>query len=1075
MAQIRGIERKQEVKSGTEWRDLRTRSEKFRDWITDGDGILQMAVMIVAVMAVFPVVAELLFVGGMLLFWWISRLQFSLPFRLPSAENLLDPNDIDLATKKPGKASGIAFLGNEIRTKRELWFKRSDISTHILVFGTTGAGKALPDNAPVHTPRGWVRMDQLSVGQRVSTPDGRSAAVVGVYPQGDLPLYALVLEDGRQVEASGDHLWAVRPHFPLGPLESATHPVALDGREETEEDEVIDTQELRRRLDLGLWPDGSRGYALPLTLPPEAPEHPEARDATGLASEALRSLLGQGAWPHVVAEGSRVQREAFWSAFWAALARHEGARNDLPDDSELDLRTPSSIQTAHLGRESRFMVQSVEAAEGLLFAARSMGWWASRAATPPGTLPAEGVEVIVRRNERGVRVLRVEPLRRSAPCRCIKIDDPRGLFLTRDWTVTHNTEALVSMAYNALVQGSGFIYIDGKGDNSLWGKIYSMSRSLGRDDDLLVINYMTGGRDVFGPQEIKLSNTINPFITGSSGGLTELMVSLMDEAGGDGAMWKGRAMALISAVMACLVFLRDNTGLLLDVDVIREHLVLDTIQKLAKRKDIPAAIITPVRAYLRSLPGYQENLPAGKAQSETAMEQHGYLQMQFTRILGSLSDTYGYIFRTNLGEVDFFDVVLNRRILVVLLPALEKSPDELGNLGKIIVASIKQMMATGLGDALEGRYQDIVTTKPTESPAPFMCILDEYGYYVVKGAAVMPAQARSLGFCMVFAGQDYPSFKKNNNAEEAAATVANCNIKIFMKTEDPNDTFELAKSSVGEANVSKTSGFVRKSGLMGSNHSDEDRVQIDRRSRIDLLDLKDQVEGEAHILFKSTLIRANMFFADPKYAEHLRVNYFLRVKPPEREHMVEVDRGVQEFTKNLLSGRHIENLDGIKLQPRLAMAQAALHNRLEAGCSVRDAALAGLVAIHRMSYTTLDSLSELSRGMSQHDDDDEDELDHVDAFGGSIDEDEETADDFESQGSEDPVYLDRSNTRQRMAEMEMATGLDPRTASARADAATEDIKILSSYPRKAPPPKDPDDLLGIIDDLDSSIDEGNGG
>jgi intracellular multiplication protein IcmO len=114
-----------------------------------------------------------------------------------------------------------------------------------------------------------------------------------------------------------------------------------------------------------------------------------------------------------------------------------------------------------------------------------------------------------------------------------------------------------------------------------------------------------------------------------------------------------------------------------------------------------------------------------------------------------LADSYGYIFRTNLGEVDFWDVVANRRILVVLLPALEKSPEELANLGKIIVACLKQMMATGLGSLLEGEYKKIIETKPTYSPTPFLCILDEYGYYAVKGAAVMPAQARSLGFCML--------------------------------------------------------------------------------------------------------------------------------------------------------------------------------------------------------------------------------------------------------------------------------------------------------------------------------------
>ena len=56
--------------------------------------------------------------------------------------------------------------------------------------------------------------------------------------------------------------------------------------------------------------------------------------------------------------------------------------------------------------------------------------------------------------------------------------------------------------------------------------------------------------------------------------------------------------------------------------------------------------------------------------------------MQFTQLLSSLGETYGYIFKTNLGEIDFKDVVLNNRILVVPLPALEKSIDELRNLGK---------------------------------------------------------------------------------------------------------------------------------------------------------------------------------------------------------------------------------------------------------------------------------------------------------------------------------------------------------------------------------------------------------
>jgi intracellular multiplication protein IcmO len=55
-------------------------------------------------------------------------------------------------------------------------------------------------------------------------------------------------------------------------------------------------------------------------------------------------------------------------------------------------------------------------------------------------------------------------------------DDMRTHVLIFGSTGSGKTEALVSLAYNSLLQGSGFIYIDGKGDNSLFAKIFSMCR-----------------------------------------------------------------------------------------------------------------------------------------------------------------------------------------------------------------------------------------------------------------------------------------------------------------------------------------------------------------------------------------------------------------------------------------------------------------------------------------------------------------------------------------------------------------------------------------------------------------------
>src|SRR6185312_416704 len=47
-------------------------------------------------------------------------------------------------------------------------------------------------------------------------------------------------------------------------------------------------------------------------------------------------------------------------------------------------------------------------------------------------------------------------------------EDMRTHVLIFGSTGSGKTEALISLAFNALVQGSGFLYVDGKGDNSLF-------------------------------------------------------------------------------------------------------------------------------------------------------------------------------------------------------------------------------------------------------------------------------------------------------------------------------------------------------------------------------------------------------------------------------------------------------------------------------------------------------------------------------------------------------------------------------------------------------------------------------
>ena len=156
-----------------------------------------------------------------------------------------------------------------------------------------------------------------------------------------------------------------------------------------------------------------------------------------------------------------------------------------------------------------------------------------------------------------------------------------------------------------------------------------------------------------------------PFASGSSDSLTHVLVSLLDSS--DGSMWKGRAVALCTGLMRALVWKRDAGLVDLDASLIREHLKFGKIIELAdsdKAPHLPAQIRTSINAYLTSLPGFQEE--KGADQCQVTLDQHGYLQMQFTKLLGSL-DANGYIV-TPPSEAGMKDGQAQRQLWVITLP-----------------------------------------------------------------------------------------------------------------------------------------------------------------------------------------------------------------------------------------------------------------------------------------------------------------------------------------------------------------------------------------------------------------------
>lgn len=522
--------------------------------------------------------------------------------------------------------------------------------------------------------------------------------------------------------------------------------------------------------------------------------------------------------------------------------------------------------------------------------------------------------------------------------------DLRTHMLVLGTTGSGKTEFLLGLVFNALVQNTGFIYVDGKGDPKLQKEIFRLSRYLGREDDLLIINFITSGRDFVEKQPDKVTNNMNIMGNTSSGMLIELIVSLMDDSGGGGDMWKGRAISFVAALTRPLIYLRDKGYINLSPEKYLEYFELNVIEELVwehngKYGDMFDVIVAPLRSYLVTLPGYQKTKM--KKQETKTLEQHGYIVMQLTRIFNDLTFNYGHIFKTKVGDVDFFDVVINRRLLVVLLPALERAPDSMRMLGKMIVGSIKQMMAGCLGNRVEGVVREIIDSRPTNASFPFYTILDEYGYYAVIGFAVAPAQARSLGFSVIFAAQDFSSLKKSS-AEEADATWENTNIRAIgrITSGQRSETWERIQGASGEGEEARMAGFERRPGGVNEVFRQQDNISIERRARLDYDDLAMQENGEFTFLIGKKerngqtggvrVIRGMGFYTAGPAPKEMRINDFLPVEAPEPSDLPQNRKAVEALMKSIIDGSFPKTVrSAVKGDPILASMHTAFERNYE--------------------------------------------------------------------------------------------------------------------------------------------------
>lgn len=479
----------------------------------------------------------------------------------------------------------------------------------------------------------------------------------------------------------------------------------------------------------------------------------------------------------------------------------------------------------------------------------------------------------------------------------LKAKDMLTHMLVFGTTGSGKTEFLVSMAFNALAMGSGFSYVDPKGAPKLPFQIYTMCRMLGRDDDFRIMNYNTGGKSVAQHGPKRMSNSQNPFAFAPADAIVQLIVSLIPKSEGGNAIFAQNAQVVISGIIYGLVDLRDKGYIKLSTQIINEHLNLTQADSLARDFRLSAASAHQVKTALRTV-GWREeaSIEDQIKNSKSLSEQFGYARAYFGQFLIQLGYTYGYIFGHQIGEIDMHDVIIQKRILCVILPSLEKSPPELESLGKITLSSIRNATAVGLGNKIQGTAEDVLFSLPTDAPIPFLTITDEYAAIPTPGFAEVLTQGRGLGIAAIVASQDWAGIEESDK-KGAQQIAANTKIKICLKLEDAKGTWELFKALAGEMLTMKTQGYEYETENMSGAYLDNKSAKAELESRIHLRDLQEQTEGEFHSFFNGNIVRGAAFYADPPInkTSQLRIPQLLPVMPPNIEQI----HAQKEKTRNV--------------------------------------------------------------------------------------------------------------------------------------------------------------------------------
>lgn len=387
-----------------------------------------------------------------------------------------------------------------------------------LLHGSRGGGKQQPLDTDIVTPNGYIKLKNLSVGDLVSTPNGKTARVKYLNPiHYDRDVIEFTFDDGTKARSDREHLWYGTKRLDVYDcLSSWSNKKCINTTQE-----IMDWHDGQQKLNK------PRRYGIPIAEAVYMDESEQPVDPY-----LLGALIGDGCLTgdnriKITSHKDDIDHfiEAFSNAGYTCskqfvkentfdaivyprddvgsliddlrsleLYGHCGESKFIPSQYKVAsveqreallqglMDTDGGVETNGSKSRSSYWTISEKLAEDVLWVARSLGYKATLTKRPPrdkiekdGRVyhcnPCFVVRMAGRDDSKLFRLERKKNLCKKRhsrltknlvsytvldpePMRCIMLDDEDHLYLFDDFTVTHNTETAV-MAY-AMHVGKGY-------------------------------------------------------------------------------------------------------------------------------------------------------------------------------------------------------------------------------------------------------------------------------------------------------------------------------------------------------------------------------------------------------------------------------------------------------------------------------------------------------------------------------------------------------------------------------------------------------------------------------------------